>query len=262
MISRTMLLATLLVSCAPAGDEITGKWIAIYSAEGEANEFFEDQTCLLDSKGARIPCSWVLLSDGRVKMEVERLGTKVMLLGTRDGDILTVDLPKGETSRLVRAGSGSENEERTAGLHGRGLMFYTEKRYPDALKHFSAAAELGSHDSMKWAAEVYTYCENKRYRDADLGLKYALKSVEHVAQAEEERRKKDPNSLREDWRRHRTLADAYGRKGKFAEAAQAMERALSFLDKERNMEADRLQEARERYQGRLQLYREGKTAEF
>jgi len=111
-----VFLALLGLSSVAVGDsyeydpenppKIIDYWIGGEKYGQENFEFFEDNTCLAQARGkGTAPCTWVLLSDGRIKLTISQMGLTAVTFAEVSGDQLTIWDVKDEPNYFVRRGS-------------------------------------------------------------------------------------------------------------------------------------------------------------
>ena len=98
----TLLLVLFIAACGSAQPNILGKW-GEKADSPDAIEFFKDGTFTMSEGPAKGPFSgkWIALDDGRIKADLEMLGTTTTFLFVRVGEELEINMG-GKKSRLVR----------------------------------------------------------------------------------------------------------------------------------------------------------------
>lgn len=108
LVNRLLLiLLTLALSACGAKpqDQILGKWQEVSGDRG-VMEFFQDGTFIGGAKKQNVQGKWIILNDGRLKLDVNVLGmaTQTSLLKIRfdGGDLFISDETGKEENRLKR----------------------------------------------------------------------------------------------------------------------------------------------------------------
>lgn len=82
----------LTLGCEPPKSKVLGKWVS----GNDTIEFFSDGRLLsTEGSGSSATGSWVILDDGRMKIEVSMLGLSTVILGSLADDQLLLDVRGG-----------------------------------------------------------------------------------------------------------------------------------------------------------------------
>jgi hypothetical protein len=108
-ISLLILLIVFLTGCGSKESRVIGKW----HGNGAVFEFFSDKTFTMNPEsgtGENFTGTWTILSDGRLKADVNMILTKSVILGEFSGNTLKIDIngTKG-TLKRVNAKTGFWN---------------------------------------------------------------------------------------------------------------------------------------------------------
>jgi hypothetical protein len=103
--ARLTVALAVAVSCNGSASSIVGRW---QSAEtGSRLEFFDDGRVSINAEDTGATGSWVILKDGRLKIEVSALGTTNTMTGVREGAALLLTDNR-DTARFERSTPESE----------------------------------------------------------------------------------------------------------------------------------------------------------
>lgn len=100
-----IIALSVFLGCTGQKSKIIGKWkpveVAEYTLGGKKKitknpqseaefEFFKDNTVLMSKMGSG---KWIILDDGRIKIDFGVLGSTMVMFGSFQGDILTITIP-------------------------------------------------------------------------------------------------------------------------------------------------------------------------
>lgn len=218
------VMATLLcassfwLSCRPAEVVIVGKWVEFndYALTSDTIEFFEDQTCIINEEGSALSGKWILLQDGRVKIEFSLIGVPTVFIGPLSGDVLRLQQPSSIwVTRWVREGSAMAERVRSAFEHddlaNEGMSQYYNQEFEAAIETLTQAAEAGNPRAQMGLGWLYATVPDNRYQNGNKAIRYAKQAIEWNDQV---------------WSNWNTLAAAHMRAEDFQSAVAAGEEAL------------------------------------
>ncbi len=213
-----LLFIGIFSACSSKESELVGKWdkYTKHSYASESIEFLKDKSGIYHEDGMTMAIKWdVVLDDGRIKVELEALGTTVIHLGTRENNILVFHAGGKKTS-WVRANSKDaekiQNKVRITQLFTKAEKELSNNRIDTAIALYKDAAIEGHSKSQNALAWIYATYHNRKYRNGERAVDYALKATSQ-----------EPGN----YEFFATLAAAYARGGQFDKSIEANHKATS-----------------------------------
>jgi len=135
-INNSFLVAILLLlfsACTSKESKLIGKWAEDGNESSGSIEFFQDKTLTMQSEDLPFSGTWIILDDGRIKLEIDAIFMKMNAIGNFEGDDLILDLNGEETLNCLGL----------AGTQAAGLLESDHKGSMGKHLHAGRAAQSG-----------------------------------------------------------------------------------------------------------------------
>ncbi|MEQ9617720.1 MAG: tetratricopeptide repeat protein [Deltaproteobacteria bacterium] len=241
-------------------------------------EFFDDHSCYLQEYDIRRACRWTVLNDGRIKIEMNKCGTELVMIGSQNNALLQIDM-NGEYMTFVSAYSMEagriEKEVKAANMVLEAeRLFSREGKYDEAIVLLKEASSMGNAKAQDLLGRWYLYgfhlprdtqtAITLLQKAADQGLvgaQYQLAWIYATSRNPKDSKKAITYALNAvsqkegNWQYVGVLAVAYARDGQYTKAVVTQEKALHLLSKDETIPEESKLELYAREYEALKLYR-------